>query len=62
MSSRTPVEQGLGWLYEQATGDEDARVCKDIPDEACDEQPRNFFAYLTANFLNKYQMSLLVRG
>jgi MFS family permease len=59
MSARTPVEQGLGWLYEQATGDEDARVCKDIPDEACVEQPRNFFGYLFANFLNKISDELV---
>jgi MFS family permease len=51
--TRTPFESGLGWLYDQATGDEDARVCKDIPDEACEEQPRNFFAYLAANLFNK---------
>ncbi|MGD8515255.1 MAG: MFS transporter [Granulosicoccaceae bacterium] len=53
MPTRTPFESGLGWLYDQATGDEDARVCKDIPDEACEEQPRNFFAYLAANLFNK---------
>ncbi len=53
MSSRTPVESGLGWLYDQISGDEDARVCKDIPDEACQEQPRNFFGYLFANLFNK---------
>ena len=40
-------------LYARVTGDEDARVCKDIPDSACDDQPRNFFAYLLANLLNK---------
>jgi hypothetical protein len=40
-------------LYNRITGDEDARVCKDIPDSACNDQPRNFFAYLLANFLNK---------
>jgi len=40
-------------LYDLVTGDEDARVCKDIPQEACHEQPRNFFAYLMANFLGK---------
>jgi hypothetical protein len=34
-------------------GDEDARVCKDIPSESCNDQPRNFFAYLGANTLNK---------
>jgi len=25
----------LGVFYDQITGDEDARVCKDIPDAAC---------------------------
>ncbi|MGB0723686.1 MAG: MFS transporter, partial [Gammaproteobacteria bacterium] len=34
-------------------GDEDARVCKDIPEAACNDQPRNFFAYLLANLFNK---------
>ena len=43
----------LGLAYDQITGDEDARVCKDIPDAACRHQPRNFFAYLFANFLSK---------
>lgn len=43
----------LGVLYDQITGDEDARVCKDIPDAACRHLPRNFFAYLVANFLSK---------
>lgn len=40
-------------LYNRITGDEDARVCKDIPDSACNDQPRNFFAYLCANLFNK---------
>ncbi len=40
-------------LYDLVTGDEDARVCKDIPESACDHQPRNFFAYLVANLLTK---------
>ena len=33
MSSRSAIEHGLGWLYDQINGEEDARVCKDIPDE-----------------------------
>ena len=53
MSSRSAIEHGLGWFYDQINGEEDARVCKDIPDEACVEQPINFFAYLSANVLNK---------
>lgn len=40
-------------LYDLVTGDEDARVCKDIPDHACNDQPHNFFAYLSANLLGK---------
>ncbi len=40
-------------LYNRITGDEDARVCKDIPDDACNDQPHNFFAYLWANLLGK---------
>ncbi len=40
-------------LYSFITGDEDARVCKDIPEEACHYQPRNFFAYLGGNLLGK---------
>ena len=40
-------------LYDLVTGDEDARVCKDIPDRACNDQPHNFFAYLSANLLGK---------
>lgn len=43
----------LDRLYDFITGDEDARVCKEIPDAACRHQPRNFFAYLIANLLNK---------
>jgi predicted MFS family arabinose efflux permease len=40
-------------LYDLVTGDEDSRVCKDIPAAACNDQPRNFFAYLGANVLGK---------
>jgi hypothetical protein len=40
-------------LYNRVTGEEDARVCKDIPEAACNDQPHNFFAYLTANLLGK---------
>ncbi|AMC99801.1 MFS transporter [Halomonas chromatireducens] len=40
-------------LYEWLTGDEDSRMCRDIPDEACDEQPHNFFLHLFASLGNK---------
>jgi len=43
----------LSQLYDLVTGDEDARVCRDIPPESCHDQPWNFFAYLTANLQSK---------
>ena len=45
-----------GWttsLYDLVTGDEDARVCRDIPDAACNDQPENFFLHLAANVCTK---------
>jgi hypothetical protein len=42
-----------GSLYDFVTGDEDARVCKDIPDAACNDQPENFFLQLGANVCTK---------
>lgn len=40
-------------LYSLIANEEDARVCKDIPDAACNEVPRNFFLILAANVLTK---------
>ena len=40
-------------VYEFLVEDEDARVCKDIPESACNEQPRAFTAQLTAQTLTK---------
>lgn len=40
-------------LFEQLTGDEDSRLCKDISEAACHEQPRNFFLHLAAALGNK---------
>ncbi|MDV6317571.1 MFS transporter [Chromohalobacter sp. HP20-39] len=40
-------------LYERLTGDEDGRLCKDIPDAACHEQPGNFLRHLLASLGNK---------
>lgn len=53
----TPVDRTarrLDSLYDLLTGEEDARVCKDIPDAACNDQPRNFFVYLASNLLTKF--------
>lgn len=40
-------------VYEWLTGDDDSRMCDDIPDSACQEQPRNFFLHLFASLGNK---------
>lgn len=48
-----PSQELLTRLYDLATGDEDARVCKDIPDGACRHQPRNYFAHILALIATK---------
>lgn len=40
-------------LYDLLTGDEDARVCLDIPDAACVEQPRNYFIHVSSLVASK---------
>jgi len=40
-------------LYGLIANEEDARVCKDIPEEACRDVPRNFFLILFSNVLTK---------
>ncbi len=40
-------------LYGLIANEEDARICKDIPEEACREVPKNFFLILAANVLTK---------
>lgn len=47
--SITPVHN----LYDLATGDEDARVCRDISEAQCRDQPVNFFLHLPALVANK---------
>ena len=48
-TSKTPLDR----LYGLIANEEDARVCKDIPESACREVPRNFFLILAANVLTK---------
>jgi len=40
-------------LYGLMTGDEDARVCRDIPEAACRHMPTNFLLQLISNSLTK---------
>jgi hypothetical protein len=39
--------------YALVANEEDARVCRDIPDDACESVPRNFFLLLAANVCTK---------
>ena len=40
-------------LYALLVNDEDARVCRDIPDSACDDQPVSFVRQLSAQALTQ---------
>ncbi|GAA4358263.1 MFS transporter [Kangiella marina] len=42
MSKRTTVEQ----VYEAINSGDDGRVCKDIPEQACDHQPKNVSTHI----------------
>lgn len=46
-------------LYGYLAEDEDARVCKDIPEEACNHQPKAFVFHLWALMLTKLGDSLV---
>ncbi|CUS48147.1 hypothetical protein Ga0003345_1086 [Idiomarinaceae bacterium HL-53] len=49
------LEKTYGFLAE----DEDARFCKDIPDSACNEQPKAFVLHLLSLVLTKWGDSLV---
>lgn len=49
MSETQPAPGPVRDIYGLLTGDEDARVCKDIPDESCREQPRNYLLHVVSN-------------
>src|SRR5690554_3240929 len=46
-------------MYGYLAEDEDARVCKDIPESACNDQPQAFLAHLWALTLTKLGDSLV---
>ncbi|MGQ4277157.1 MFS transporter permease [Pseudidiomarina sp. E22-M8] len=54
-ADRDLTERLYGYLAE----DEDARVCKDIPDAACNDQPKAFVAHLVALSMTKLGDSLI---
>ena len=49
MSDKDLIHRVYGYLAE----DEDARVCKDIPESACNHQPRSFVLMLLSLTLTK---------
>lgn len=57
MTAETTVYHGrreiLDRAYEFINNEEDARVCRDIPEEACRVVPENFFRLLGSNVLTK---------
>ncbi|RUO67028.1 MFS transporter [Idiomarina ramblicola] len=55
MTDKKLTERVYGYLAE----DEDARVCKDIPESACSEQPRSFVLMLLSLTLTKLGDSLV---
>ncbi|EDY84135.1 hypothetical protein VDG1235_3765 [Verrucomicrobiia bacterium DG1235] len=52
-SNNASNQSRLSQLYDQVNGEEETRLCLDIPDAACRHLPRNYFAYLAANVLSK---------
>jgi hypothetical protein len=59
MAAEGRLEFRIGWFYDLFTGDEDARVSKDIPEIACNDQPCDFFSYLFANLMTKFSDELV---
>ncbi len=53
MTQRSNENKQVEFFYEYLTNEEDARVCKDIPDNACNEVPTNFFIILLSQCLTK---------
>ena len=49
----TDIDAVAERLYQRFSDEEDARVCKDIPDEACDQQPTAFALQLLSQVLTK---------
>ncbi len=49
----TPLRAAAQTVYEKLTDEEDARACRDIPEEACRETPASFVLILCGNFLTK---------
>lgn len=58
-NDENPAEKVNAAVYEVLTSEDDGRVCKDIPDAACNEQPGNFIRHVLALGLTKTGDGLL---
>src|SRR5690606_35618597 len=57
--SAIPASDAHERIYEVLTGEDQGRVCRDIPDEACSEQPRNFLTHVASLAATKTADGLL---
>ncbi|RPH64563.1 MAG: MFS transporter, partial [Burkholderiales bacterium] len=57
--SSVPVRDARERIYEVLIGEDQGRVCRDIPEEACSEQPRNFFTHVASLAATKTADGLL---
>lgn len=53
MAAANPESGVTRDIYDLLTGDEDARVCRDIPEDSCREQPRNFLIHIVSLVASK---------
>lgn len=54
LSDPSPDNSSLEFrLYDLATGDDDARLCRDIPEDQCREQPKSFLLQIASLALSK---------
>lgn len=57
--SSVPASPAHERLYEALTGEDQGRVCRDIPEQACSEQPRNFLTHVASLAATKTADGLL---
>lgn len=48
-----PPHPAIQRAYALLTGEDDGRVCRDIPESACDDQPRSFVTHIASLALTK---------
>ncbi|MAP93782.1 MAG: MFS transporter [Ponticaulis sp.] len=52
-------ENTLQQALQMVTGEDDGRVCKDIPEDACRHQPKNFFTHIISLSMTKLADGLI---